>query len=129
MEFNHTYSPFNGFTGSINVTDGMVFLLDKTTSFEKEQKNDHHLSVYGYPGANFYIVHISALISLGISTIISTGVLLYLSTNLWSKSVGKVNLIFMFPVDQFIRIDNYIKFTYSTKIKWIGYFEYLPDLL
>ena len=45
---------------------------------EKEDEDDDSLPVYGYPGANFYIIHIVGLVSLVVSLIVSTAVLYYL---------------------------------------------------
>ena len=71
---------------------GIFFTMNNTTDISKDVKISSHLPVYGYPGTNFYVVHISALISLGTSIIVSSGVLLYLltTTTIWNRPIGKV---------------------------------------
>lgn len=59
-----------------------------TISMDKGDGGGDDLPVYGYPGINFYVIHISALISLSISIIVSSGVLIYL---LRTKSLRKAS--------------------------------------
>ena len=40
--------------------------------------SDDGLPVFGFPGAEFYIIHITALVCLSVSILVSSGVLIYL---------------------------------------------------
>ena len=52
--------------------------LDLPSPTEKEE-GLKDLPVFGYPGPDFYAIHITALVSLSISIVVSVGVLIYLS--------------------------------------------------
>ena len=83
-------------THNYNYTAGPLL-----NTFDMENNNDDDcLPVYGYPGTNFYVIHISALISLSISIIISSGVLIYLlaTKSLWKASTGKLLIFYFFLV-------------------------------
>ena len=61
------------------------------------------LPVLGLPGKRFYIIHISALVSINISNIISIGVLIYAlrskSVSFWKRSIGERLTIYIAVLD------------------------------
>ena len=90
-----------------NITDSIVNSTDvnfeditKTSNItEKPDEGAPVLPVFGLPGKTFYIIHISAITSLSISIVVSSGVLYYLFVktkgSFWKRHLGERLVVYL----------------------------------
>ena len=76
-----------------------------TTEPQEAGDDSEELELYGYPGYVFYLIHITALVSLSTSVVVSTGVIIYFFTSnrhkchIWQRPIGERLVLYLAIAD------------------------------
>ena len=86
-----------------------------------------HLPLLGLPGVRFYVIHISALVSINISNVISICVLIYTlwskSVSFWKRSIGERLTIYLAVCDLVQGVSHGTEHSYMLITK-----QHVPDI-